>query len=144
MVWLVTTHIRRYARPRKSRLRWPLTFCEGQSGALVRCRIPVAACAATVRKVPRDVHAALAALAGYLGSKGADVSYLHLPDGGEGKTGLDDYLAAEGAGGIWELVRPDPPPLAQSSRSGAVQGGSNISGQVPEKPVPDVPPMTIT
>jgi Domain of unknown function (DUF3854) len=55
------------------------------------------------------VAAALLELSEYLASKEADVEYLHLPDLGEGKTGLDDYLAAEGPDGIWELVRPDPP-----------------------------------
>jgi hypothetical protein len=61
----------------------------------------------------RPVQAALRQLAAYLAAKGARVEYLHLPDLGDGKTGLDDYLAAEGADGIWALVRPDPPPLAE-------------------------------
>ena len=55
------------------------------------------------------VAQALAQLANYLASKGASVGYLHLPDGDDAKTGLDDYIAAEGAGGLMELVRPDPP-----------------------------------
>jgi hypothetical protein len=59
----------------------------------------------------REVQAALRALAGYLETKDARVEYLHLPDLGGGKCGLDDYLAAEGAAGIWGLVRPDPPAL---------------------------------
>jgi hypothetical protein len=57
------------------------------------------------------VRAALGELAGYLATKGATVEYLHLPDAGDGKTGLDDYLVTEGAAGIWALVRPDPPAL---------------------------------
>jgi hypothetical protein len=56
-----------------------------------------------------DVQRALRSLAGYLATKGASVEYLHLPDPDDGKCGLDDYLAAEGAGGIWSLVRPEPP-----------------------------------
>jgi hypothetical protein len=59
--------------------------------------------------VKRAVAKALAELAGYLRSKGAKVEYLHLPELGDGKCGLDDYLAAEGAADIWELVRPEPP-----------------------------------
>jgi Domain of unknown function (DUF3854) len=57
------------------------------------------------------VRRALDELAAYLATKGATVEYLHLPDSGDGKTGLDDYLAApvEGSGGLWALVRPDPP-----------------------------------
>jgi Protein of unknown function (DUF3631)/Domain of unknown function (DUF3854) len=57
----------------------------------------------------RTVHQALAELAGYLISKGAAVGYLHLPDDADGKTGLDDHIAAHGADGLMELVRPDLP-----------------------------------
>lgn len=60
-----------------------------------------------VRK--RAVRAALSELARYLASKGARVEYLHLPDDEPGKTGLDDYIAAHGADGLWHLVRPDLP-----------------------------------
>jgi hypothetical protein len=63
----------------------------------------------------REVQAALRALAGYLETKDAMVEYLHLPDLGGGKCGLDDYLAAEGAGGIWELVRPELPALTRET-----------------------------
>ena len=55
------------------------------------------------------VRKALGELANYLQSKDAKVEYLHLPDPEDGKCGLDDYLAAQGADGIWELVRPEPP-----------------------------------
>jgi hypothetical protein len=91
----------------------------------------------------RAVHKALTELAGYLGSKGAKVEYLHLPDTGDGKTGLDDYLAAHGAEGIWLLARPETPALAEAATDAGPQRDSNISGKVPEKPLPDVPPMTI-
>jgi hypothetical protein len=57
----------------------------------------------------RTVHQALAELAGYLISKGASVQYLHLPGEGDGKTGLDDYIAAHGADGLMDLVRPELP-----------------------------------
>jgi hypothetical protein len=42
----------------------------------------------------KSVRTALDQIAGYLASKGAAIEYLHLPDNGDGKTGLDDYLAA--------------------------------------------------
>jgi hypothetical protein len=58
----------------------------------------------------RAVAQALAELARWLEhTRKARVEYLHLPDSGDGKTGLDDYIAAEGAAGIWDLVRPEPP-----------------------------------
>jgi hypothetical protein len=57
------------------------------------------------------VHQALDEFVKYLATKGARTEYLHLPDGGDGKTGLDDYIAANGIGGLWELVRPEPPAL---------------------------------
>jgi len=41
-----------------------------------------------------SVGKALAALADYLTSKGARVEICHLPDSGNGKTGLDDFIAA--------------------------------------------------
>lgn len=84
-----------------------------------------------------EVRLALDELAAYLATKGAKVEYLHLP-GGDGKCGLDDYIAARGAGDLWSLVRPDPPQAAASR-----PGGSNISGKPPAKAVPDVPPKTI-
>jgi Domain of unknown function (DUF3854) len=61
------------------------------------------------------VSKALAELASYLESKGARAEYLHLPDEGDGKTGLDDYLAGHDVNGLWGLVRPDPPVSATSA-----------------------------
>ena len=55
------------------------------------------------------VQQALSELAGYLETRDAKVEYLHLPDDGEDKTGLDDFIAAHGADGLWELVRPNLP-----------------------------------
>jgi hypothetical protein len=63
--------------------------------------------------VKESVGLALAELAGYLTSKGARVDYLHLPDEGDGKTGLDDFLAARPVGDLWPLVRPDAPVQAE-------------------------------
>ena len=95
-----------------------------------------------VRK--RMVQQALVELAGYLISKGAAVEYLHLPDGGGAKTGLDDYIAEHGTGGLWGLVRPELPavqmPLTPTTAS---SGDSNISGTLPARPVPVAPPMTM-
>jgi Protein of unknown function (DUF3631)/Domain of unknown function (DUF3854) len=71
------------------------------------------------------VQQALAELAGYLETKDATAEYLHLPDDGEGKTGLDDYLAAHGADGLWQLVRPNLP---------AVQAMLPPAPSVPEAP----------
>ena len=59
------------------------------------------------------VAKALRELAAYLATKGAKVEYLHLPDLGKDKTGLDDYLAAKGADGLWSLVRPEPPAIKE-------------------------------
>ncbi len=57
-----------------------------------------------------SVRKALDALARYLGTKGAHVEYLHLPDDEPGKTGLDDYLAdGHTAADLLALVRPEPP-----------------------------------
>jgi len=87
-----------------------------------------------------SVAKALRELAGYLETKGAKVSYLHLPHAADGKTGLDDHLAVEGADGLWALVHPEPPPHV---RDDAKTQGSNISGKPLEKVAPDVPAMTI-
>ena len=65
--------------------------------------------------VKKSVRIALDQLAGYLGSKGAAIEYLHLPDLGDGKTGLDDYLADHTVDELWTLVRPDPPEVVGSA-----------------------------
>ena len=88
------------------------------------------------------VQQALGELGGYLESKGAKVEYLHLPDPDGGKCGLDDHLAARGADELMELVRPELP-VIQLLLQPSSTGDSNISGTPPEKPVPDVPAMTI-
>jgi hypothetical protein len=81
------------------------------------------------------VAKALAELANYLGSKGASAEYLHLPDDGDGKTGLDDYLAAHGVDGLWELVRPDPPVLLEVMRdSGTPAKPAHTSTPQPDQP----------
>jgi hypothetical protein len=96
-----------------------------------------------VRK--RMVQQALAELAGYLVSKGAAVEYLHLPDCGGAKTGLDDYIAGHGTGGLWGLVRPELPAVQMPLTPATVSSGdSDISGAPPARPVPVAPPMTMT
>ena len=62
------------------------------------------------------VAKALAELASYLASKDARVEYLHLPDDDDGKCGLDDYIAANGADGLMELARPESPALPEVMR----------------------------
>lgn len=88
-----------------------------------------------------EVHAELGKLARYLETRDAKVEFLHLPAPSGGKTGLDDYIAANGPEGLWELVRPDLPPMV--IRAAPSTGDSNKSGTPPAKPMPDVPPMTI-
>ncbi len=54
-----------------------------------------------------EVRNALDRLAGFLTARGAQVEYAHLPDPGDGKTGLDDYLAAgHTVDELWALVAP--------------------------------------
>lgn len=58
-----------------------------------------------------QVGRALDALAGYLQSKGARVAVCRLPDAGDGKTGLDDYIAAgHGRDDLEHLVEQLPEP----------------------------------
>lgn len=62
------------------------------------------------------VHKAMTSLAGYLESKGAEVLYAHLPDDGDGKVGLDDFLAKHGDDAIArfkETIKPDPPEVME-------------------------------
>ncbi|MGE5763269.1 MAG: DUF3631 domain-containing protein [Mycobacterium leprae] len=60
--------------------------------------------------VKPEVHRALAAFAGYLGSKQAHVVYLHLPHGDGAKVGLDDWLAdGHEVADLWSLVHDHPP-----------------------------------
>jgi hypothetical protein len=76
--------------------------------------------------VKKAVQAALTHLAAYLASKDAKVEYLHLPNNGDGKTGLDDYLSHHTVEELWTLVQPDPPELAERE---------------PEKPAEEPPPQ---
>jgi hypothetical protein len=39
------------------------------------------------------------------------IEYLHRPNNGDGKTGLDDFLAEHTVDELWTLVRPDPPEM---------------------------------
>jgi putative DNA primase/helicase len=57
------------------------------------------------------VRQALDQLSRYLTSKGALVQYCHLPDEGDGKTGLDDYLSAHTVDEVMSLVRDQPPDI---------------------------------
>jgi Domain of unknown function (DUF3854) len=75
----------------------------------------------------KAVRSALNHLAAYLESKDAKVEYLHLPNTGDGKTGLDDYLAAHTVDELWTLVRPDPPELVDDSRTDAPLPSDNTA-----------------
>ena len=59
--------------------------------------------------VKPPVHHALTELARYLESKGAEIRYCHLPNYGDGKTGLDDYLAEHTVAELLDLVHPEAP-----------------------------------
>ena len=63
-----------------------------------------------------SVRYSLRKLADYLGTKDARVEFLWLPNDGDTKTGLDDFIAAgHGVNDLWALVRPDPPPVAEQA-----------------------------
>jgi hypothetical protein len=80
------------------------------------------------------VARALAELARFLTSKGASVEYLHLPGDGDGKCGLDDYIAAHGAAGLMELVRPDAPAVPAASTRTSPSIPSAVDSQVHTPP----------
>lgn len=88
-----------------------------------------------------EVAAALAALAEYLKSKGATVSYCHLPDD-NGKTGLDDFIAAgHDQDDLLALVRPDAPRPTMTVRRDTAVPGEQAVAVVPRS----TPPlMTLT
>jgi hypothetical protein len=72
---------------------------------------------------------ALCALAHFLKSRGAQVEYLHLPDDGKQKVGLDDYLVpGHTAEDLLRLVKPDQPPVPDEEE--------------PPQPEPPPPPVT--
>jgi Domain of unknown function (DUF3854) len=59
-----------------------------------------------------SVQKALRALADFVGTKGARVKFLHLPDTDE-KTGLDDYLmGGHTVDDVWSLVKSSLPPTS--------------------------------
>lgn len=56
-----------------------------------------------------DVFQAMCSLADWLKTKDARVEYLHLPDNGDSKVGLDDYLAEHSLSDLLKLVKNHPP-----------------------------------
>lgn len=74
-----------------------------------------------------SVRQALSALAGYLGSKGALVEYLHLPDTDD-KTGLDDYLAEHTVDELWRQVKPTMPAVSVGREPASVSGDDAPAG----------------
>jgi hypothetical protein len=87
---------------------------------------------------PGVLHA-LRELGRYLEGKDAKVEYLHLPHDGDAKTGLDDYIAADGAGGLMALVRPGPPTAANTSATSATAAATAGQRVADSKPVADAP-----
>jgi hypothetical protein len=86
----------------------------------------------------KSVAAALAKLTGWLDYRGAKVRHVILPAGmGDDKVGLDDFLSVYPVAELAGLVRA--PAVSQAT----LRGDTNTSGKPPEKPVPDVPAMTI-
>lgn len=82
-----------------------------------------------------SVRKALEALAGYLGSKGAEVEFCHLPHDAA-KAGLDDYLAAgHTAEDLWKLVRPELPEVVADAPESAP-----VEQAAPDAPVSQRPP----
>lgn len=91
----------------------------------------------------KSVRAALVALADYLASKGALVEYLHLPDNGDGKTGLDDFLAdGHTAADVWALVRPDLPEVAEVEM-GAAAPPTPTATTPEQRPAPAPAPVLL-
>jgi predicted transcriptional regulator len=85
----------------------------------------------------KAVRSALDHLAAYLEGKGAKIEYLHLPNNGDGKTGIDDYVAnGHTADDLWKLVRPDPPEVAEPEREVS-------SAEPPPQPAPQHEPITL-
>ena len=80
--------------------------------------------------VKPSVRSALLELAKYVATKCARVEYAHLPDAGDGKTGLDDYLVAHGAGDVWALVRPDVPQVVVAEEQAPVPTPSDSRATV--------------
>jgi hypothetical protein len=87
--------------------------------------------------VKPSVRRALDEFAAYMATKDARVEYLHLPGDGDGKMGLDDYLAGCGVNGLWERVRPDPPATAPAPDDGAVSTPSAVASH------PHTPPSWV-
>src|SRR4029077_7774490 len=58
--------------------------------------------------VKDGVRIALSRFAAFLESRGATVAYCHLPNQGDGKTGLDDYLSSHTVDQVRALVHPVP------------------------------------
>lgn len=94
-----------------------LALADWDSIALKSRRVYVAFDSDVMTK--RDVQAALIRFGRFLASRGADLRFVYLPQDGDAKTGLDDYLAAGGS--IDDLVttatpelRPQPTPAEQA------------------------------
>jgi hypothetical protein len=67
----------------------------------------------------KPVHLALQRFAAFLGQRGADVAFLYLPHGEDGrKTGLDDYLAGHTTDELFRLASGELRPLVSEEDEG--------------------------
>jgi Domain of unknown function (DUF3854) len=83
---------------------------------------------------------ALCALADFLKHRGASVEYLHLPDDGQQKTGLDDYLVDDHTvDDLLRLVKPNPPPVATER----ADDGTGEAQQAPQPKAEPVQPVSL-
>jgi hypothetical protein len=63
------------------------------------------------------------------------IEYLHLPNNGDGKTGLDDYLFDHTVDQLWTLVRPDPPQVVDDGTNGDTSFPPRIQRNTATPPV---------
>ena len=79
-----------------------VALADWESIALNDRRIVLAFDSDSTSKV--SVYDALSRLAAFLTSRGADVHFAHLPNDGDNKAGLDDFIAAHGAAALSEQL----------------------------------------
>jgi hypothetical protein len=57
------------------------------------------------------------------------IEYCHLPNLGDGKTGLDDFLASHTVDELWTLVRPDPPKLEEPAPLTPLESDASVTSE---------------
>jgi Protein of unknown function (DUF3631) len=63
------------------------------------------------------------------------IEYLHLPNNGDGKTGLDDFLFDHTVDELWTIVRPDPPQLEEPAPLAQLPSDAPVSREGSTEPV---------